>query len=108
MCCPGDSGLLLRSQGSHEYTLNVNKHCPNGPGEADQLLFGIKSVLSLLKIKSCPFVLWNPGQKEVCRKAGNYISLNSPLLSLASSSSTTPQDAAGYRNEYWEHLKHMK
>lgn len=60
---------------------------------------GIKSVLSLLKIKSSPFVLWNLGQKEVCRKAGNYISLDSPLLSFASSSSTTSQDAAGYRNE---------
>lgn len=43
---------------------------------------GIKAVLSLMKIKSSPFVLWNPGQKEVYRKAGNYIILNSPLLSL--------------------------
>lgn len=61
---------------------------------------GIKSLLSLLKIESSPIVMWNPGHKEACRKAGNYINLNSPLLSFASSSSTTSQDAAGYRNEY--------
>lgn len=60
----------------------------------------IKAVLSLMKIKSSPFVLWNPGQKEVCGKAGNYISLNSSL-SLASSSSTTSQNAAACRIEYF-------
>lgn len=62
---------------------------------------GIKAVLSLMKIKIFSFVLGNPGQKEVCGKAGNYVNLNSPLLCLASNSSTTSQDAAAYRNEYF-------
>lgn len=63
-------------------------------------ILALTSVFSLLKMKSSPFFMWDPGQKEVWRRAEKDISLNSALLLIANSSSISSLDTAGYRNEF--------